>query len=108
MRETEFKMNDTNIEVSVKKKKQIEHQFIENIALNEGHRIWQINKETLEIEEANFTKTTYQMFGENKKEIIVKDGFVYVAALNKKNALKKYKKGCNGGKKLGTDKLKFY
>jgi len=47
------------------------------------------------------------MFGENKKEIIVKDGFVYIAALNKKNALKKYNKGSNGGKQLGNEKLPF-
>ena len=37
---------------------------------------------------------------ENKKEIIIKQGYEYVSALNKKNALRKYRKGDNGSKKI--------
>lgn len=107
MKETEFKKHDTNIEVSIKKQKQIQHQFIGDIIPYDGHKIWEINIETLEVKEAKFTNTTYQMFGENKKEIIAKEGFVYVAALNKKNALKKYNKGSDGGKQLGKESLPF-
>lgn len=107
MKEIKLKEHNTNIEVSVKQQKKVEYQFIGDIVPNEGHKIWQINKETLEVDEAKFTNTTYQMFGENKKEIIVKDEFAYVAALNKKNALKKYNKGSNGGKQIGNEKLPF-
>ena len=107
MKETELLKNDTKIEVSVKQKKQIEHQLIGNLVPHDGHKIWEINKETLEIKEAKFTNTTYQMFGDNKKEIIVKDGFSYVSALNKNNALKKHKNGLSGGKELGNEKLPF-
>lgn len=98
MKETELSKHDTNIEVSVKQQKQVEHQFLGKIIPHQGHKLWQINKETLEIEEAKFTNTTYKMFGENKKEIVVKDEFAYVSALNKKNALKKYKNGNNGSR----------
>jgi len=105
MKEIELKNHDTNIEVSVKQKKQVEHQLVGNITPNEGHKIWQINNETLEVSEAKFTNTTYQMFSENKKEVLIKDGFSYVAALNKKNALKKYHKGSNGSMELGNEKL---
>jgi len=105
MKELELKNNKTNIELSVEQRKQVQYQFIGDVVPHEGHKIWEINTETLEIEEAKFSNTTYQMFGENRKEIIVKKGFSYVAALNKKNALKKYKNGVRGGKQLGTEKL---
>jgi|688.fasta_scaffold1207443_1 hypothetical protein len=105
MKELEFKSNRTNIELSVEQRKQVQYQFIGDIVPHEGHKIWEINTETLEVKEAKFSNTTYQMFGENKKEIIVKKGFAYVAALNKKNALKKYKNGVSGGKQLGNEKL---
>lgn len=53
-------------------------------------------------------KVCQYMFGENKKEIAVKHNYAYVSALNEKNALIKYKKGLNGGKVLGTEKLNFF
>jgi len=107
MKETEFKKHDTRIEVSVKQQKQIEHQLIGQIIPREGHRIWEVNKETLEVQEAKFSKATYKMFGDNKKEIIVKDGFAYIAAINKKNALKQYAKGSHGGRKPGRISLPY-
>jgi hypothetical protein len=45
--------------------------------------------------------------GENKKEIIIKDGLAYVSALNRKNALKKFKKGKLGGKEIDREPLKL-
>jgi hypothetical protein len=107
MKETEYKKQDTRIELSVKQQKQIEHQLIGQIVPKEGHRIWEVNKETLEVKEAEFSNITYKMFGDNKKEIIVKDGFAYIAALNKKNALKQYAKGSNGGRKPGIMSLPY-
>ena len=108
MKELQIKPQSTNIEVSVKQQKQKEHQFLNSIVPYNGHKIWKINKETLEVSEAKFVMASYNLYGENKKEIIVKDGYAYVAALNKKNALKKYKQGVDGGMKLGKEKLNIY
>lgn len=104
MKELELK-HETKIEVSVKQKKQIEHELIGKIIPHEGHIIWQINKETLEIEKAKFSNATYYFGGDNKKEIITKEGYAYVSALNKKNALRKYKQGKNGSKEINNEPL---
>ncbi len=104
MKELELK-NETKIEISVKQKKQVEHELIGKIIPHEGHIIWQINKETLEIGEAKFSNATYHLGGENKKEVMTKDGYAYVSALNKKNALRKYKQGKNGSKPINEEPL---
>lgn len=97
MKELEQKA-DTKIEVSVKQKKQVEHTFIGSIVPHQGHCIWEINNETLEIEKAKYSNVNYTLGAENKKEIIIKKGHTYIAALNKNNALKKFKQGNNGSK----------
>ncbi len=108
MKEIEQNINNkSDIEVSVKQKKQVEHQLIGNIIPYEGHIIWKINKETLEIEKAKFINKAYIVGSENKKEIIQQDGFFYCSALNKKNALKKYFQNKNGSMELGEEKLPF-
>ncbi len=94
-------------ELSVKQKKQIEHELIGKIIPHEGHTIWQINKETLDVDKAKYSNATYVYGAENKKEIIIKGGFAYVSALNKKNALRQYKKGRNGGKEADESPLKL-
>lgn len=106
MKELEVKQKD-KMELSVQQKKQIEHELISKIIPHENHVIWQINKETLEIEKAKFSNATYVLGGENKKEIIIKDGFAYVSALNKRNALKKHKNGSNGSKNIDSNPLKI-
>jgi hypothetical protein len=107
MKELEPK-SETKIEVSIKQKKQIQHELIGKIILHEGHIIWQINNETLEVEVAKFANATYHLGGKNKKEIIIKKGHTYIGALNKKNALKKYKQGVNGSKPINEYPLSFY
>lgn len=104
MKEIKIK-DDINIEISVKKKQQKEKEFIGTIIPHEGHTIFQINNETLEIEEAKFSNTTFVFGGENKKEILIMKGCTYVSALNKKNALKKYNKGINGSKKVNKEEF---
>lgn len=109
----EIENNKHNIEISVKQKKQVEHELIGNIVPHEGHTVWKINKETLQIEKAKFSNVIYSNTIDNngfqsiKKQLIVQDGYEYISALNKKNALKKYFKGKNGGKKLGNLKLEL-
>ena len=106
MKELELK-TETKIEVSVNKKKQVEHELIGEIEMYDGHTIWQINNETLEVEKAKFSNATYHFAGDNRKEIIVKQGYSYVSALNKKNALRKFKQGRNGGKPIDKEPLKL-
>jgi hypothetical protein len=94
------------IEISVKKEVQIEKELIGKITPHRNHILYEINIETGEIEEASYIPVpTFVKFGEKvekpKKQALVRDGFTYVSAMNKKNALKKYLKGSNGGKKLG-------
>lgn len=60
------------IEISVKQKKQIQHELSGVIVPYEGHTIWQINQDTLEIDKAKFSMATYTVGGENKKEVIMK------------------------------------
>lgn len=107
MKEIELNNKD-NIEVSIKKQQQKQYTLIGNLTPHEGHTIYEINIETLDIQKAKFLTTTYYMFGENKKEIAVKQNCVYVAALNEKNALIKYNKGISGGKNLGTEKMNWF
>ena len=87
---------ESKIEISIKQQKQKELEFIDKIIPHDGHVIWEINKETLEVSKAKFSNATYNLIGDNKKEIIVKQGFAYVSALTKKTALKKFKEGKNG------------
>ena len=86
-----------NIEFSVKKKIGIEREFIGKLLPKKGHTLFQINKETLEIVKYVFVKRDYIYDPYNpaqkiNKEVAIKDGFAYISALNKKNALKKYLK----------------
>lgn len=104
MKELNIK-TETRIEVSVKQKKQIEHELVGNIIPHDGHTIWRINKKTLEIEKAKFSNTEYKFGEKQKKEIIIVDEYAYVSALNKKNALKKFHKGKNGSKDVNETPL---
>lgn len=104
----ELQNNKPDTELSVKQKKQIQHDLIGTLVPHEGHIVWKINKETLEVEPAKFSIISWSATGEPKKQLVVQDGYAYVAALNKKNALKKYHKGENGGKELGNETLKMY
>jgi len=104
MKELEPK-HEQKIEVSVKQKKQVEHSLIDKITPYEGHLIWEINTETLEIKLAKFSNATFNLVGKNQLEVIQKQGFAYVSALNKKNAIKKFKKGNNGSKPIDENPL---
>jgi len=104
MKELEIKQ-ETKIEISVKQQKQVEYEYVGQIIPHEGHCIWEINNQTLEIQKAKYSNSTYVFGGENKSEIVIKKGYSYVSALNKKGALKKYKEGKTGGKQITTNPL---
>ena len=96
------------IEVSVKHKKQIAYELIGQIVPHNNHKIWEVDDTTLEVREAIFTTATAVTFGAKvKKEIIVKNNCSYVSALNKANALKKYKNGVSGTRNVWKELLKF-
>jgi hypothetical protein len=105
--------NQNKIEISIKKQVQIEKELIGKIIPHENHTLFEINNETGEIQEATYIPVpTFFKFGQKvkkpKKEALVREGFSYVSAMNKKNALKKYLKGSNGGKELGIGlEIKF-
>ena len=107
MKEIEIKQKD-NLEVSIKQKKVIDKQFIGNIVPHEGHKMWSINKETLEIKQAEYIGGKHYIWNqENRKEILITEGFAHVSALNKKNALKLYKKNKTGGVETISEPLKL-
>ena len=102
MRELSAQDKD-KMEISVQKKQQKEKELVGKIIPHPGHTVWEINNETLEIQEAKFEHKDFK-FGfkvdQQNQEIIIRSGFSYISALNKKSALKKYAKGENGSKVL--------
>jgi hypothetical protein len=107
MKELEEKQK-TKLEISVKQQKQIEHELIGKLHPKSGHKIFKINIETLEVDEAKYSNATYHLSAENKKEIIIEKGFQYVCALNKKNALKHYNKNSNGSRNVSEEGISFF
>jgi len=106
MKELELKDKE-KIEVVANQKKQIERELVGYLMPYNGHKVWEINIETGEIDEAKYAVANYDVFGENKKEIVIKDGFYYVSALNKQNAYKKAIKGTPSGKQMNTNPMRL-
>lgn len=96
------------MEISIQKKQQKEKEFIGKIIPHAGHKVWEINDKNLDIELAKYEVQTF-IIGKNHNnpEIIIRNGFSYVSALNKSNALKKYKQGMNGSKEAILNPLKL-
>ena len=94
------------MEVSIQKKQQKEKVLVGKIIPHVGHKVWEINDKTLDIKIAEYeTQTFYIGQSHHNPEIIVRSGYSYVSALNPKNALKKYKQGLNGSKKINENPL---
>ena len=93
----------TRTEQVVKKKQQQEKELVGKLFPHRGHTIWQINTETEEIVPASYTEQTFVIGQAHaNREIIIVPGHAYVAALNAKNALKKYRNGSNGSMFTGV------
>jgi len=72
-----------------------ELKLIGTLKPNKGHKCFEINTMTNEICEAEFFDDVVSMFSssyERRKKLKIKEGCVYVTALNKENAMKKYQK----------------
>ena len=93
------------LEISVKKQQEIAYELIGHIVPHDGHIMWEISHETEDIQAAKYQNTTYILGEEIKKEILTKPNHSYISALNKTNALKKYRKGENGSKQINQNPL---
>ena len=102
------KEQDLNTKVTIEQSKEQEQEsrieFDTRIIPHQGHTVFEINTKTLDVVKAQFEETdlifdpkyTKGKMLNVERKIIKKEGFVYVSALNKKNAIKNYHKGCNG------------
>lgn len=88
-------------EVKQKKQQEQEYKYIGSIRHNRGHILYAINKKTLEVHEAEYIskktltwKEALKIYlgGHVKREVQVERDCFYIEAMNKENALKKYKK----------------
>lgn len=97
------------MEISIQKKQQKEKELVGKIIPHGNHKVWEINDETLEVQEAKYEQQNF-IFGikNTNPEIIIRSGFSYVSALTKKTALKKYKNGQNGSKEMGNMEIKLF
>lgn len=71
-----------------------EMKLLGTLKPQKGHKCFEINTITQDINEAEFYEDIVSMFSssyERRKKLKVKDSCVYLTALNKKNALKKYR-----------------
>lgn len=95
--------NYSKVSKEIKAVKPIQKQteLIDTLLPQKGHKCFEINRSTGEINEAVF-KTEDVVFrmstvlhGSVQKKLVVKENHVYITALNKQNALKKYQKQKN-------------
>ena len=70
-----------------------ETKFLGSVSPSKGHRIYQMDTETGEISEAHVEGKLIELPDGRKgirKQIFVRDKFLYVSALNKRNAVKRF------------------
>ena len=74
-------------------KKGPEINFLGSISPNKGHRLFQLNTETGEVTEAHVEGKIVEMPNgrkEIRKQVFIREKFLYISALNKKNAIKRF------------------
>jgi len=85
-------------EVSAKKQQEAQLKKVGQVRPFRGHKLFKVNKVTLEILEVEYVAPDTISFAEAakgkkvKKKVIAEEGFAYFSALNKKNVIKKIKK----------------
>ena len=95
-------------ELQLQQKKQVEYELQGVILPEKGHTVFEIEIKTGFIKPAEYKKEkTVYLFDKNKcSKLLIRKGCVYIPALNKQNALKKFKKSCDQ-KSYYTDVSKF-
>jgi hypothetical protein len=97
MKEIEPIHKDTVVNVS---EKPVEHkkELIKTVQIKRGHSMYMINKDTLETKLATYDEIAVNFEDavngviSTKKALTIIDGWWYVSALNKRNALKRFLK----------------
>lgn len=101
----------TKLEVTQEKEAEIKLEYDSTIIPHENHTLWEIDIKTQEISKAEYEVGDYMYnpkwtkktkLNKNLK-IITNEGKVYISALTKETALKKFRKGVNGTK-IDTNK----
>lgn len=69
-----------------------QQKFVGSFKYYKGMKVWEMDMVKVEIKPAEYNQSTVGLDGEIKHTIIQKDNCVYVSALNKKNAERKFKK----------------
>lgn len=88
-------------ELQAQKRQQIEKQLVGEILPYSGHFIFEICYEDFSLKKAEYIKKPFEWsLKAAKREILIREGYVYISALNKKNALKKFRQGLNGSKEI--------
>lgn len=74
-------------------KKEPETKFLGSVSPNRGHRLFQLNTETGEVTEAHVEGKFIEMPDgrkEVRKQVFIREKYLYISALNKKNAIKRF------------------
>jgi hypothetical protein len=69
------------------------NKFVGSVTPSRGHRVYQLDTETGEITEAHVEGKLIELpngRNEIRKQIFIRDKFLYVSALNKRNAVKRF------------------
>jgi hypothetical protein len=87
------------LEIKQQQKKQIEYELIGSIQPLPNHFIFEINEETGEVNKADYEIPKTIVFNWYKtkipKKLMINENCIYIPAMNKENALKKYLKNKN-------------
>lgn len=84
----------------VKKKERL----IQRLFPHRGHTLFEFDRSTGKMEPAEYAEQDIVVNWKDKtnpkpiKKVVIKEGFLYISALNKKNAYKQLAKGMNGSK----------
>lgn len=94
-----FIANNNATELSIKKQVKVEPDYLleGQILPKKGQLVYEIDTNTLEVREAEYERATVAIFGAEipPRKLIIKPGCIYIPAINKSNALRKYQKDSN-------------
>lgn len=116
MKELNKKVRD-RVEVSTQAQEERELELIKTLIPHNGHTLFEVNRKTLEIKEAEYTyQKTFKLRVSWKsgdkiaggRSLIVNPDCEYVLALNKKSAIKKFKENRDGSRYKTNGNIKFY